>query len=104
MATKNLRDFIKEAKAVEPYRLDLGDGSEPVTFADPSEFLVEDQFELAETSDPKLALQMFLGADFDRAWEVFRSLKLRELNEITNDARDHFRAEHKAAAKPAPTA
>ena len=93
MPTKSLRDFVQEQKAADdPYIVDFGGEVGEVEFRDPATFSVDDQFELQESENPRLALKMFIGAEaYDRAWPVIKTLKIVELNNIMRDVRNHFR-------------
>ena len=93
MPRKSLRDFIQEAKIDEdPYVVDFEGEVGEVTFMDPGNLSVEDQFDLLESENPRKALQLFLGTEqYDRAWPAIKLMKISELGNLMTAVRQHFR-------------
>lgn len=96
MTVRKLSSFKGGPDAVEPYLLDLEDGTDPVEFMNPNKMKSADAFELAESSDPKRAIELLLGDNFKRAWDaVLGALEIDRLQEISEDVREYFRVSDK---------
>lgn len=89
---KSLSDFKVTKRSVEPYELDLEDGSDAVVFQNPNKLPSRLSFEVAdERTPPKRSLEVLLGDDFERAWAVLGDLETDRLAAILKDVTNHFR-------------